>query len=267
MAKYKLEYLWLDGYEPVANLRGKTQIKEFASFPKLEELPWWGFDGSSTRQAEGKSSDCMLKPVAVYPDSTKKNGVLVMCEVYMPDKKTPHPSNSRATILDDSDAEELVDRMIEVPSRVTEGTEAAIGAMSVGAAVGGDDRSSAAVDAGADIGSSSWLTKTGLPFQFHCGRSPVQPRFHRLDGTLGGEQDEVFLISGLEQRSALCVIAKRVLFLDVLGKLEAERVHQIVEIRMADAVNLRSGARCDDYEVIIAIQPRLHLVRSAQHVD
>ena len=37
MAKYKLEYLWLDGYEPVANLRGKTQIKEFKAFPKLEE--------------------------------------------------------------------------------------------------------------------------------------------------------------------------------------------------------------------------------------
>src|SRR5437763_13033347 len=104
MAKYKLEYIWLDGYEPVPNLRGKTQVKEFNSFPKLEELPWWGFDGSSTRQAEGKSSDCMLKPVAVSPDITKTNGVIVMCEVFMPDKKTPHPSNSRAGILDDADA-------------------------------------------------------------------------------------------------------------------------------------------------------------------
>ena len=46
----------------------------------------------------------MLKPVAVYPDTTKKNGVLVMCEVMMPDCKTPHPSNSRATILDDPGA-------------------------------------------------------------------------------------------------------------------------------------------------------------------
>src|ERR1035438_5840260 len=78
MAKYKLEYLWLDGYEPVANIRGKTQIKEFAKFPKLEEVPMWAFDGSSTRQAEGKSSDCILKPIAVYPDATKKNGVIVM---------------------------------------------------------------------------------------------------------------------------------------------------------------------------------------------
>ena len=104
MAKYKLEYIWLDGYEPVPNLRGKTQIKEFSSFPKLEELPMWGFDGSSTRQAEGKNSDCMLKPVAVFPDSTKKNGVLVMCEVMNPDGVTPHPSNSRAGILDDPGA-------------------------------------------------------------------------------------------------------------------------------------------------------------------
>jgi glutamine synthetase len=46
----------------------------------------------------------MLKPVAVFPDSTKKNGVLVMCEVMMPDGKTPHRTNSRATILDDPDA-------------------------------------------------------------------------------------------------------------------------------------------------------------------
>ncbi|GDX08857.1 glutamine synthetase 2 [Verrucomicrobiota bacterium] len=104
MAKYKLEYIWLDGYEPVPNLRGKTQVKEFSSFPKLEELPMWGFDGSSTRQAEGKNSDCMLKPVAVFPDSTKKNGVLVMCEVMNPDGVTPHPSNSRAGILDDPGA-------------------------------------------------------------------------------------------------------------------------------------------------------------------
>src|SRR6185436_12911387 len=104
MAKYKLEYIWLDGYQPVPNLRGKTQVKDFDSFPKLEQLPIWGFDGSSTRQAEGHSSDCMLKPVAVFPDSTRKNGALVMCEVMMPDGKTPHPSNARATIQDDPEA-------------------------------------------------------------------------------------------------------------------------------------------------------------------
>ena len=54
MTKYKLEYIWLDGYEPVPNLRGKTKIEEFDRFPELEELPLWGFDGSSTRQADGQ---------------------------------------------------------------------------------------------------------------------------------------------------------------------------------------------------------------------
>jgi glutamine synthetase len=98
--KFKLEYIWLDGYLPEPNLRSKTKIvgKEPGS---LADLPMWGFDGSSTQQAEGKSSDCVLKPVAVYPDSSRKNGVLVMCEVMMPDGVTPHPSNDRATILDD----------------------------------------------------------------------------------------------------------------------------------------------------------------------
>src|SRR4051794_39826045 len=104
MTKYNLEYIWLDGYTPTPNLRGKTQIKEFASFPTLEQLPLWGFDGSSTNQAEGRSSDCVLKPVAVYPDGARTNGVLVMCEVMMPDGVTPHATNRRATILDDEGA-------------------------------------------------------------------------------------------------------------------------------------------------------------------
>src|SRR5476649_2239845 len=104
MTKYKLEYIWLDGYTPVPNLRGKTQIKEYGSFPTLDQLPLWGFDGSSTMQAEGRSSDCVLKPVAVYPDGARTNGVLVMCEVMMPDGVTPHSTNKRATILDDPSA-------------------------------------------------------------------------------------------------------------------------------------------------------------------
>ncbi|MEM9237198.1 MAG: glutamine synthetase beta-grasp domain-containing protein [Verrucomicrobiota bacterium] len=103
MPKFKLEYIWLDGYTPVPNLRGKTQIKEFDSFPTLEQLPDWGFDGSSTLQADGSDSDCVLKPVAIYPDSTRNNGAIVMCEVMLPNGD-PHPSNTRSTILDDPDA-------------------------------------------------------------------------------------------------------------------------------------------------------------------
>jgi glutamine synthetase len=104
MAKIKLEYLWLDGYEPIPNLRGKTKI--VSGDPEnfsLGDCPLWGFDGSSTQQAEGGDSDCMLKPVALYPDSSRRNGFLVMCEVMLPNGE-PHPSNTRATIIDDPDA-------------------------------------------------------------------------------------------------------------------------------------------------------------------
>jgi len=102
MPHYKLEYIWLDGYEPHPSLRGKTKVVEFDSFPALEELPRWGFDGSSTQQADGSDSDCMLHPVSVYPDASRTNGALVMCEVMLPDG-TPHPTNTRARVPDDPD--------------------------------------------------------------------------------------------------------------------------------------------------------------------
>lgn len=98
---YKLEYVWLDGYLPEPNLRSKTKIVDKA--PKtVADLPMWGFDGSSTQQAEGHNSDCLLKPVAMYPDSTRKNAYLVMCEVLLPNGQ-PHPSNFRATVPDRED--------------------------------------------------------------------------------------------------------------------------------------------------------------------
>lgn len=103
MAKIKLEYLWLDGYKPTQNIRSKTKVEEHASFKgTLEEIGSWSFDGSSTQQASGDSSDCVLQPVAIYPDPARKNGYLVMCEVYNADG-TPHVSNSRATISDEDD--------------------------------------------------------------------------------------------------------------------------------------------------------------------
>jgi len=99
--KYKLEYIWLDGYTPEPNIRGKSKIVDKAP-TSVEDCALWGFDGSSTQQADGHSSDCILKPVALYPDSSRKNGFIVMCEVLLPDM-TAHPSNQRSTIDDDPD--------------------------------------------------------------------------------------------------------------------------------------------------------------------
>ncbi len=102
MSKSKLEYIWLDGHEPTQNMRSKTKVENDFS-GKLEDCPIWSFDGSSTEQASGGSSDCLLKPVAIFPDPVRKNGFLVMSEVLSADG-TPHPSNARAKI-DDDDAD------------------------------------------------------------------------------------------------------------------------------------------------------------------
>lgn len=99
MAKSKLEYIWLDGYKPTQSLRSKTKIESNFS-GKLEDCEMWSFDGSSTEQAPGGSSDCILKPVFICKDPQRRDGYLVMCEVLSSDG-TPHESNGRATIDDD----------------------------------------------------------------------------------------------------------------------------------------------------------------------
>jgi glutamine synthetase len=97
----KLEYIWLDGYEPTQSLRSKTQIRNnFGG--TLEECPIWSFDGSSTEQADGADSDCLLKPVAIFPDPGRHDAYLVMTEVLNADGSA-HASNGRATIEEDDD--------------------------------------------------------------------------------------------------------------------------------------------------------------------
>ena len=98
MNPYKFEYIWLDGYQPESNLRSKTKVLKFDSFDNdISKLPNWSFDGSSTLQAEGHSSDCILKPVKLYNDPARLNAYLVLCEVLNPDG-TPHKSNTRSLI-------------------------------------------------------------------------------------------------------------------------------------------------------------------------
>lgn len=91
---YKAEYIWIDGTEPTAKLRSKTKILADGAEP-----PVWGFDGSSTNQAEGHASDCVLKPVASYPDPIRGGShLLVLCEVYNTEDDAPHVSNTRALL-------------------------------------------------------------------------------------------------------------------------------------------------------------------------
>ncbi len=95
MNVYKAEYIWMDGAEPTQKLRCKTKI-----VPVGQEPPLWGFDGSSTNQAVGHASDCVLRPVFTCPDPVRGgNDKLVMCEVLLTDM-SPHPTNTRSKLAD-----------------------------------------------------------------------------------------------------------------------------------------------------------------------
>ena len=93
----KFEYVWLDGYKPTQSLRSKVKVDDYADV--------WSFDGSSTKQATGDNSDCILNPVAEYKtldriraDATQTRpgleGTYVMCEV-LDAEHGPHGSNTR----------------------------------------------------------------------------------------------------------------------------------------------------------------------------
>ena len=90
----KAEYIWIDGTKPTQCLRSKTKVLP----DEVSDIPEWGFDGSSTAQAEGGASDCLLQPVSVYPDPIRGgSSLLVLCEVYYFDG-TPHESNTRSLL-------------------------------------------------------------------------------------------------------------------------------------------------------------------------
>jgi len=117
--KVKLEYIWLDGTTPEPSLRSKTKIWEYDPLesptiqskrtiatngriiPTPSELPIWSFDGSSTLQAEGNHSDCLLQPVRAIMDPQRVDAFLVMCEVLNSDG-TPHKTNKRHFLNDDN---------------------------------------------------------------------------------------------------------------------------------------------------------------------
>ncbi len=91
---YQAEYIWIDGTEPTALLRSKTKIIN----DSVTTPPIWGFDGSSTNQAGGESSDCVLRPVFSCPDPIRGGtNILVLCDVLSAADMKPHATNTRAT--------------------------------------------------------------------------------------------------------------------------------------------------------------------------
>ncbi|MEO1680722.1 MAG: glutamine synthetase beta-grasp domain-containing protein [Pseudomonadota bacterium] len=92
------EYIWLDGSVPTQELRSKARVVSVSSNPDPSDFPVWSFDGSSTGQAPGDDSDCLLKPVRAVTDPHRGAGnYLVLCEVQNPDGAA-HRSNHRAKL-------------------------------------------------------------------------------------------------------------------------------------------------------------------------
>lgn len=97
----KVEYIWVDGGRDggTQGLRSKTKV--VADSPMSpSDLPEWTFDGSSTNQATGEFSDCILKPVFLCDDPLRSgDSKLALCEVFHADGK-PHETNTRAALRD-----------------------------------------------------------------------------------------------------------------------------------------------------------------------
>ena len=90
------EYIWLDGGRSIQAVRSKSRVVYAPDAPEPTDFPVWNFDGSSTEQASGDDSDCLLKPVCVVRDPLRgTDHYLVLCEVRNADG-SPHTSNRRA---------------------------------------------------------------------------------------------------------------------------------------------------------------------------
>jgi glutamine synthetase len=95
--KVMAEYIWIGGATTTGgiDLRGKTKTLDKKP-TKIEELPVWNYDGSSTGQAPGSDSEVLLNPVAMYPDPFRRgDNIIVLCETMMPVTNEPIPTNTR----------------------------------------------------------------------------------------------------------------------------------------------------------------------------
>ena len=98
--KTKIEYVWLDGYKPEPSLRSKIKVED--AWTEDQGPSVWSFDGSSTQQASGNKSDCLLMPVQLYNNPFLSNAYIALCEVLNPDG-SPHVSNKRHSLSDEDD--------------------------------------------------------------------------------------------------------------------------------------------------------------------
>lgn len=87
-------YIWLDAD---GNPRSKAKVHT-KPVTVIADLSEWNFDGSSTKQAEGKFSDVFLHPQKIYKDPFRGgNNIFVLCECW-DDENTPNAFNTRIAL-------------------------------------------------------------------------------------------------------------------------------------------------------------------------
>jgi len=89
--RYLADYVWIGGRQ---ELRSKVRVMDGELDMDVSKYPDWNYDGSSTGQAKGSDSEVIVKARKVYRDPFRENGVIVLCDTYLPDG-TPHVTNNR----------------------------------------------------------------------------------------------------------------------------------------------------------------------------
>jgi glutamine synthetase len=90
-----IDYVWIGGN---GELRSKTRVVD-KFIKSLNDIEIWNYDGSSTEQADGESSEIFLYPCALFKCPFRRpNGLIVMCDTYNANDQ-PAKCNNRSNAI------------------------------------------------------------------------------------------------------------------------------------------------------------------------
>ena len=83
MSSLRLEYVWIDNDY---HLRSKMKVVHNTCIDtiRVEDIPEWNYDGSSTNQSSGSDSEVIIKPCRMFSSKKDMFHILVLCDTYTP---------------------------------------------------------------------------------------------------------------------------------------------------------------------------------------
>ena len=93
MSPLRLEYVWIDNDY---HLRSKMKVVHNTCIDtiRVEDIPEWNYDGSSTNQSSGSDSEVIIKPCRMFSSKKDMFHILVLCDTYTP-RGEPLKTNNR----------------------------------------------------------------------------------------------------------------------------------------------------------------------------